>query len=270
MLEYNYLIHHGIKGQKWGVRHGPPYPIEDKIMPKGTKLNHVRSLSASDASYVQSGKANVADILKNQGKWMYTYNADNKWDNKVYKGPFALYDVHRRGADAVAEFKYETVKDLKMPTKKERIDNFKALYNDKKFKRAVIKDLQEINKLLIQYQVGNEKEQQEYKGISKRIKKLETDDDWRIAYSMFNHAMEHMHAHKSTKEYGRRMAEQFDAMVDDNNQGVYNRAQDPVIIFRANEALKSIGQEIVPPKEVFANEEAVRKELAKYGERVKR
>lgn len=24
----NYLSHHGIKGQKWGVMHGPPYPLE--------------------------------------------------------------------------------------------------------------------------------------------------------------------------------------------------------------------------------------------------
>ena len=23
----NYLIHHGIKGQEWGVKHGPPYPL---------------------------------------------------------------------------------------------------------------------------------------------------------------------------------------------------------------------------------------------------
>lgn len=22
------LLHHGIKGQKWGVRNGPPYPLE--------------------------------------------------------------------------------------------------------------------------------------------------------------------------------------------------------------------------------------------------
>lgn len=27
-LGYNVLAHHGIKGQKWGIRNGPPYPIE--------------------------------------------------------------------------------------------------------------------------------------------------------------------------------------------------------------------------------------------------
>ena len=25
----NYLAHHGIKGQKWGVKNGPPYPLKD-------------------------------------------------------------------------------------------------------------------------------------------------------------------------------------------------------------------------------------------------
>lgn len=27
-LGYNVIAHHGIKGQKWGVRNGPPYPLE--------------------------------------------------------------------------------------------------------------------------------------------------------------------------------------------------------------------------------------------------
>ena len=25
----DYLMHHGIDGQKWGVKHGPPYPLDD-------------------------------------------------------------------------------------------------------------------------------------------------------------------------------------------------------------------------------------------------
>lgn len=36
----NYLVHHGIKGQQWGVRNGPPYPLKQgsiarKKLPKG-------------------------------------------------------------------------------------------------------------------------------------------------------------------------------------------------------------------------------------------
>lgn len=26
-MNYFYLAHHGIQGQKWGVRNGPPYPL---------------------------------------------------------------------------------------------------------------------------------------------------------------------------------------------------------------------------------------------------
>ena len=29
-LDQNYLSHHGIKGQKWGKRNGPPYPLDSK------------------------------------------------------------------------------------------------------------------------------------------------------------------------------------------------------------------------------------------------
>lgn len=29
MDSHLYIAHHGIKGQKWGVKHGPPYPLDD-------------------------------------------------------------------------------------------------------------------------------------------------------------------------------------------------------------------------------------------------
>ena len=35
------LYHHGVTGQKWGIRNGPPYPIEDKTLRKGTRLASV-------------------------------------------------------------------------------------------------------------------------------------------------------------------------------------------------------------------------------------
>lgn len=44
-MNYNELAHYGIEGQKWGVRRGPPYPIEDTTMKKGTRLNSVNTRS---------------------------------------------------------------------------------------------------------------------------------------------------------------------------------------------------------------------------------
>ena len=37
----NYLSHHGIKGQKWGVRNGPPYPLDVE-----GQLENIKSLNS--------------------------------------------------------------------------------------------------------------------------------------------------------------------------------------------------------------------------------
>ena len=37
------LQHHGIKGQKWGVRNGPPYPLKDDATNKNVVENAIRS-----------------------------------------------------------------------------------------------------------------------------------------------------------------------------------------------------------------------------------
>ncbi len=31
-LKMSELYHHGIKGQEWGVKNGPPYPLDKKNM----------------------------------------------------------------------------------------------------------------------------------------------------------------------------------------------------------------------------------------------
>lgn len=77
----------------------------------------------------------------------------------------------------------------------------------------------------------------------------------------------------STREYMKNISKKYDAMVDDNNQGVYNDAHDPIIIFKANEVLKSIGNDplkgYLTANEIVSNTEDVRSELAKVGRNVK-
>ena len=256
------LRHHGIKGQEWGVRRGPPYPIEDKTMKKGT---HIKSVSF---------KYTDSDKYKSTGRPLYTYNADDEYDNKVYKGPFAMYNIMTKGAQFVAEHEYEVVKDLHMPTKKERIDEFKNLYNSKQYHDQVVKDMTEVKNTLAR-QRSNQGRSLYEAGIADvdyekvKLKDLKTDAEWEDAYKVFKRGLENPHEYKSTSEYMKKMASKYDAMVDDNDQSRYNDAHDPVIIFRANEALKSVGGvKMVDINEILSNFDAIVEARKKKGKAV--
>ena len=241
------LHHHGVKGQQWGVRNGPPYPIEDKILRKGTRLNSV-------STYNDSTK------YKNRKAWMYTYSPKDKWDSKVYKGPFSVYKAESTNK-FIYEHLYEVVKDLKMPTSKERFDEFiKVFQNDK---TTTISDLEKLQKNLKRRKIGTKKVQ------NLNLQNLRTKEDYKNAYELFNHAMENVNQFKSTKEYAKIMSTKWDAMVDDNNQGLYNRVHDPIIVFRADTALKEIGKaRYIDYNEIAKNYTEVEKKLNKLGERV--
>ena len=38
----DYLMHHGIKGQKWGVKNGPPYPLDSIANGNAVRLNNYK------------------------------------------------------------------------------------------------------------------------------------------------------------------------------------------------------------------------------------
>lgn len=59
------LSHHGIAGQKWGHRNGPPYPLDDSAHSKAEKEAMAsKSGSSSSGSDVSVGKKFVADNAK--------------------------------------------------------------------------------------------------------------------------------------------------------------------------------------------------------------
>lgn len=251
----SFLSHHGVKGQQWGVRHGPPYPIEDRVLRKGHRINSV------------SGVKKTKDYI-NKGSALYTYNPSDQWDTNVYKGAFSTYLRRYRNVPIVYDHEFVVVKDLKMPTKNERIAEFTKIYRDNPKTREEVKSMA---KTLAYYNIGGEKSAAEYDALANG--KLKTADELKkVAYKTFNHMMENYTRFESTKQYMETMASKYDAMVDDNNQGVYNDAHDPIIIFRAREAIEPyknmrVGTK-VKDKEINRRTESVRDEMRKQGKNV--
>lgn len=59
----NELYHHGIKGQKWGVKNGPPYPLSERSLSKSEK--RAKYVNA-DGTLTRRGKAVARNIRKKQ------------------------------------------------------------------------------------------------------------------------------------------------------------------------------------------------------------
>jgi len=250
----NELRHHGIKGQRWHIRRGPPYPLsseqkERTVLKKGSKLNSI-SLEPDSEKY------------RKRKRWMYTYNADDEWDSKVYKGPFSMYtswltNNHNEGENYVYEHQYETVEDLKMPTRKERIDEFIKLYKNDPLQTAM--DLYE-------YQLTAPNLSEKAEQVD--LRNLQTPEEYEAAYEILSREMEVGYAFTTTKKYSDIMSQKWDAMTDDNNKDIYNNVRDPIIIFRTEEALKKIGDvRMIDYEEMTKNYDEVRLELSKEGKR---
>lgn len=82
-LGYNVLAHHGIKGQKWGVRNGPPYPL-DKSISAGLK-NAVEQpiIKADHVSIEGPPNAIVERTNKNGGVDRNYYDKDGKQSKQI-------------------------------------------------------------------------------------------------------------------------------------------------------------------------------------------
>lgn len=63
------------------------------------------------------------------------------------------------------------------------------------------------------------------------------------------------------------MKKNYDAMVDDNDQGGYNDARDPIIVFNARKFLKDVADQKAPryltTEEIMANNNKLAHELKK-------
>ena len=153
-----------------------------------------------------------------------------------------------------------------MPNSKERYEAFKKVYNDNK--KIAVKDLKNVQGILKNYGFLDYADERDKKSVMVDVSNLKTEDDYKAAYDVFNHAMENVNVFKTTKKYAELMEKNFDAMVDDNNQGAYNDAQDPIIIFNQKD-LKWLNTDFSVLNNMYKNYTDVKTELNKKGKPIK-
>lgn len=69
----NELMHHGIPGQKWGVKHGPPYPLDAKT----SRDIRIERKQDRDKKYIKNTLEN-SETLRNQPKHTSIADLDRK------------------------------------------------------------------------------------------------------------------------------------------------------------------------------------------------
>lgn len=222
------LFHHGVKGQQWGVKHGPPYPIDENDHPVYLKKGvHFKRLSVNDES-MATGHAYV------------NYLED---DIEHYRGFFGARLKALNGGKDVYSVDMVAKKDLVSPSKSERVKTFIELYSNdpqiaKELGRYHKTDIKKsgISSLLPtfihEYRYSHlSPEELKVKGYETFVRSIGGVPYVRDAYF------------KALEKKG------YDFVTDDMDAGRFG--EDPSIIFDRNKSVQYLGQQKVSSKEIY-------------------
>ena len=177
-------------------------------------------------------------------KKLFVYREDDPHDKDVYEGAFTKFIKYRDSTNQIFKRKFENIDDLVSPSAQRRAELFVETYRENP------KLYSELLNRTDAYAQARKAQGVKYSPslesfIGKAIFDKNTSDIdlKRYGYGLFNMGNEwndSLTAKGNNKYYKKLKKSGYNALIDDNNAGIYNDAHEPLIVLNAKKYLKNI------------------------------
>lgn len=195
-------------------------------------------------------------------KKLFVYREDDPHDKDVYEGAFTKFIKYRDSTNQIFKRKFENIDDLVSPSAQRRAELFVETYRENP------KLYSELLNRTDAYAQARKVQGVKYSPslesfIGKAIFDKNTSDIdlKRYGYGLFNMGNEwndSLTAKGNNKYYKKLKKSGYNALIDDNNAGIYNDAHEPLIVLNAKKYLKNIGSERLTPEYMADAEKRLR------------
>ena len=195
-------------------------------------------------------------------KKLFVYREDDPHDKDVYEGAFTKFIKYRDSTNQIFKRKFENIDELVSPSAQRRAELFVETYRENP------KLYSELLNRTDAYAQARKAQGVKYSPslesfIGKAIFDKNTSDIdlKRYGYGLFNMGNEwndSLTAKGNNKYYKKLKKSGYNALIDDNNAGIYNDAHEPLIVLNAKKYLKNIGSERLTPEYMADAEKRLR------------
>lgn len=195
-------------------------------------------------------------------KKLFVYREDDPHDKDVYEGAFTKFIKYRDSTNQIFKRKFENIDDLVSPSAQRRAELFVETYRENP------KLYSELLNRTDAYAQARKAQGVKYSPslesfIGKAIFDKNTSDIdlKRYGYGLFNMGNEwndSLTSKGNNKYYKKLKKSGYNALIDDNNAGIYNDAHEPLIVLNAKKYLKNIGSERLTPEYMADAEKRLR------------
>lgn len=262
------ISHHGILGQKWGKRNGPPYPLGGGSYSITEKKKIYRARLSPNSIYnkkhfdtvLKKDKTTLSTLSYDKDRTKNTdmfYATHTKSDKHLYNALFNKKLTDEYGNSIMSENGYKfrinnkLAKDVKVASEDSGAKVFMQLYTKNRDFYNFVTDQNRMEKHFV-------KEKYKFNGYSDAKKVLDkmkssdynpTDTDIRTIYRMFNYVLPSSgESSREAKDVATQRAKFFDMLskegygaVLDTNDAIYGgfKATSPVIVFDMDKVILS-------------------------------